>query len=163
MEEDHWFGVALRAAHEQRMQAELDFYGWMEHNTRFIVKQDSLELSLEWHCENIRGVFHLQVVAEVNNGKGEFMVSVKPKVPLCDGMFHKISGKIQSFTKDITGDKLKNVMFCIKSLSICFLVIKRKNVVQLHVDTIDNYKIGPPSSTTVLTKTPLYVGGIPGE
>lgn len=114
------------------------------------------------------GVFHLQVVAEVNNGKGEFMVSVKPKIPLCDGMFHKISGKIQSFMKDIAGDKLKSFtrifyMFCIKSLSICFLVIKRKNVVQLHVDTIDNYKIGPPSSTTVLTKTPLYVGGIPGE
>ncbi|XP_023282957.1 laminin subunit alpha-3 [Seriola lalandi dorsalis] len=74
-----------------------------------------------------------EVVVQVNNGKGEFMVSVKPKASLCDGMFHKIS------------------------------VIKRKNVVQLHVDTVDNYKIGPPSSTTPLTKDPLYVGGIPGE
>uniref|UniRef100_A0A8C4F1H6 Laminin subunit alpha 3 n=1 Tax=Dicentrarchus labrax TaxID=13489 RepID=A0A8C4F1H6_DICLA len=74
---------------------------------------------------------HLQVVAKVNNGKGEFMVAVKPKASLCDGLFHKIS------------------------------VIKRKNVVQLHVDTIDNYKIGPPSSITTLTKDPLYVGGIP--
>ncbi|XP_044224545.1 laminin subunit alpha-3-like isoform X2 [Thunnus albacares] len=72
-----------------------------------------------------------EVVAQVNNGKGEFMVSVQPKATLCDGMFHKIS------------------------------VIKRKNVVQLHVDTMDNYKIGPPSSTTTLTKDPLYVGGIP--
>ncbi|XP_070830251.1 laminin subunit alpha-3-like [Chaetodon trifascialis] len=72
-----------------------------------------------------------EVVAQVNNGKGEFMVSVKPKASLCDGTFHKIS------------------------------VIKRKNVVQLHVDTIDNYKIGPPSSTTTLTKDSLYVGGIP--
>ncbi|KAM9349369.1 laminin subunit alpha-3-like [Symphorus nematophorus] len=72
-----------------------------------------------------------EVVAQVNNGKGEFMVSVKPKASLCDGTFHKIS------------------------------VIKRKNVVQLHVDTIDNYKIGPPSSTTALTKDSLYVGGIP--
>ncbi|XP_044075989.1 laminin subunit alpha-3-like isoform X2 [Siniperca chuatsi] len=72
-----------------------------------------------------------EVVAQVNNGKSEFMVSVKPKASLCDGMFHKIS------------------------------VIKRKNVVQLHVDTIDNYKIGPPSSTTTLTKDSLYVGGIP--
>ncbi|XP_028448187.1 laminin subunit alpha-3 isoform X1 [Perca flavescens] len=72
-----------------------------------------------------------EVVAQANNGKGEFMVSVKPKASLCDGMFHKIS------------------------------VIKRKNVVQLHVDTIDNYKIGPPSSTTTLTKDSLYVGGIP--
>ncbi|KAG7214821.1 hypothetical protein INR49_010713 [Caranx melampygus] len=32
-----------------------------------------------------------EVVAQVNNGKGEFMVSVKPKSSLCDGMFHKIS------------------------------------------------------------------------
>lgn len=74
-----------------------------KHNTQFNGKQDSLKPSL-----NIHGVFHLQVVAEANNGKGEFMVSVKPKAPLCDGMFHKISGKIQSFTNGITGDKLKN-------------------------------------------------------
>nr|XP_020451525.1 laminin subunit alpha-3 [Monopterus albus] len=72
-----------------------------------------------------------EVVAQVNNGKGEFMVSVKPKASLCDGLVHKIS------------------------------VIKRKNVVQLHVDTTDNYKIGPPASTTTLTKDPLYVGGMP--
>ncbi|KAK7945606.1 hypothetical protein WMY93_001334 [Mugilogobius chulae] len=72
-----------------------------------------------------------EVVVQVNNGKGEFMVSVKPKTTLCDGIFHKIS------------------------------VIKRKNVVQLHVDTVDNYKIGPPLSITPLTKNPLYVGGIP--
>ncbi|KAM9845354.1 laminin subunit alpha-3-like [Aulostomus maculatus] len=72
-----------------------------------------------------------EVVAQVNNGKGEFMVSVRPKASLCDGTFHKVS------------------------------VIKRKNVVQLHVDTMDNYKIGPPASTTTLTKDPLYVGGIP--
>lgn len=36
---------------------------------------------------------NVQVVALVNNGKGEFMVAVKPKAPLCDGTFHKISGK----------------------------------------------------------------------
>ncbi|XP_068614972.1 laminin subunit alpha-3-like [Brachionichthys hirsutus] len=72
-----------------------------------------------------------EMVARVNNGKGEFMVSVKPKTSLCDGMFHKIS------------------------------VIKRKNVVQLHVDTVDNYKIGPPLSTPTLTKNSLYVAGIP--
>lgn len=49
------------------------------------------------------------------------------------------------------------------TVSVFLLVIKRKNVVQLHVDTVDNYKIGPPSSTITLTKDPLYVGGIPGE
>ncbi|XP_005476396.1 laminin subunit alpha-3 isoform X2 [Oreochromis niloticus] len=72
-----------------------------------------------------------EVFARVNNGNGEFMVSVKPKASLCDGVFHKIS------------------------------VIKRKNVVQLYVDTLDNYKIGPPFSNIPLTKHPLYVGGIP--
>ncbi|XP_051943762.1 laminin subunit alpha-3 isoform X3 [Hippocampus zosterae] len=74
-----------------------------------------------------------EVVALVNNGKGEFMASVRPKTTLCDGTFHKIS------------------------------VIKRKNVVQLHVDTVDTYKIGPPSTTATLTKYPLYVGGAPEE
>ncbi|XP_028329558.1 laminin subunit alpha-4-like [Gouania willdenowi] len=72
-----------------------------------------------------------EVVARANNGKGEFMVSVKPKTTLCDGIFHKIS------------------------------VIKRKNVVQLYVDTMGNYKIGPPTSTSTLAKNLLYVGGIP--
>ncbi|XP_078791367.1 laminin subunit alpha-3 isoform X1 [Oryzias latipes] len=73
-----------------------------------------------------------EVVAKVNNGRGEFMVSVKPKTSLCDGVFHKIS------------------------------VIKRLHVVQLSVDTMDNYKIGPPTSTPILTKSPLFLGGIPG-
>ncbi|CAL8344638.1 unnamed protein product [Merluccius merluccius] len=72
-----------------------------------------------------------EVVVQVNNGAGEFVVSVMPKTALCDGAFHKIS------------------------------VIKRNNVVQLHVDTVDNHKIGPPSSFTTLTRDPLYVGGIP--
>nr|XP_040026949.1 laminin subunit alpha-3-like isoform X2 [Gasterosteus aculeatus aculeatus] len=72
-----------------------------------------------------------EVVAQANNGQGEFKVSVKPKASLCDETFHKIS------------------------------VIKRKNVVQLHVDTMDHYKIGPPSPAITLTKDSLYVGGIP--
>lgn len=42
-------------------------------------------------------------------------------------------------------------------------VIQRKNVVQLNVDTVDNYKVGPPVSTNNSPKGSLYVGGIPGE
>lgn len=72
-----------------------------------------------------------EVVVQVNNGQGEFMVSVKPKVPLCDGNFHKIS------------------------------VIKRKNVVQLYVDTEDSYKIGPSSSSYSQRGDTLYIGGLP--
>uniref|UniRef100_A0A665UIL9 Laminin subunit alpha 3 n=1 Tax=Echeneis naucrates TaxID=173247 RepID=A0A665UIL9_ECHNA len=78
-----------------------------------------------------------EVVVQVNNGKGEFMVSVKPKASLCDGMFHKVA--------------------------VVMMIYMTKHIVQLHVDTVDSYKIGPPSSTITLTKDPLYVGGIPGE
>lgn len=35
----------------------------------------------------------LQVVAQANNAKGEYMTKVKPKASLCDGTFHKIAGK----------------------------------------------------------------------
>ena len=38
----------------------------------------------------------LQVVAQVNNGAGEFKVSVRPKHTLCDGMFHRVAGMLQS-------------------------------------------------------------------
>lgn len=72
-----------------------------------------------------------EMVAHVNNGAGDFKVSIRPKTTLCDGTFHKVS------------------------------VIKQKNVVQLHVDTVGKYKIGPPSSSSTLTKDRLYVGGIP--
>lgn len=34
---------------------------------------------------------------------------------------------------------------------------------QLNVDTVDNYKVGPPLSTYNSPKGSLYVGGIPGE
>lgn len=51
-----------------------------------------------------------------------------------------------------------------KYKKLCFsTVIKRQNVIQLHVDTVDNYKIGPKWSPPALSKSPLYVGGIPGE
>eukprot|EP00063_Salmo_salar_P020916 XP_013995751.1 PREDICTED: laminin subunit alpha-3-like isoform X7 [Salmo salar] len=72
-----------------------------------------------------------EVVARVNSGAGEFNVSVRPKQPLCDGMFHRVA------------------------------VIKRNNVVEMHVDTEGDHKIGPSSSSSTLTKDPLYVGGIP--
>ncbi|KAG8014177.1 Laminin subunit alpha-3 [Nibea albiflora] len=101
--------------------------GLLLHVGDFSRSQNGITMSHYLSVYMLKG----EVVAQVNNGKGDFMVSVKPKASLCDGIFHKIS------------------------------VIKRKNVIQLHVDTIDNYKIGPPSSTNTLTKDSLYVGGIP--
>ncbi|XP_062849691.1 laminin subunit alpha-4-like, partial [Trichomycterus rosablanca] len=35
-----------------------------------------------------------EVVAQVNNGGGEFSVSVKPQESLCDGVFHKIAASL---------------------------------------------------------------------
>uniref|UniRef100_A0A669CCY2 Laminin subunit alpha 3 n=1 Tax=Oreochromis niloticus TaxID=8128 RepID=A0A669CCY2_ORENI len=95
-------------------------------NDSFVVGS-SFELLFNIRPRSLTGLL-LHVGVYMNNGNGEFMVSVKPKASLCDGVFHKIS------------------------------VIKRKNVVQLYVDTLDNYKIGPPFSNIPLTKHPLYVG-----
>ncbi|XP_019900931.2 laminin subunit alpha-3 isoform X2 [Esox lucius] len=71
-----------------------------------------------------------EVVAWVNNGDGDFSVAVTPRQPLCDGMFHRVA------------------------------VVKRNNVVEMHVDNEGDHKIGPTSSSSTLTKDPLYVGGI---
>lgn len=110
----------------------------------------------------------LQVVAKVNNGRGEFMVSVKPKTSLCDGVFHKISGETSLkglflFCDDYFLYINAMSVHISASLTVSSVVIKRLHVVQLSVDTMDNYKIGPPTSTPILTKSPLFLGGIPGE
>uniref|UniRef100_A0AAY5K1A5 Laminin subunit alpha 3 n=1 Tax=Esox lucius TaxID=8010 RepID=A0AAY5K1A5_ESOLU len=41
-------------------------------------------------------------------------------------------------------------------------MVKRNNVVEMHVDNEGDHKIGPTSSSSTLTKDPLYVGGIAG-
>ncbi|KAJ8372354.1 hypothetical protein AAFF_G00290230 [Aldrovandia affinis] len=74
-----------------------------------------------------------QVVVQVNNGAGEFSVSVAPQHTLCDGMFHRVA------------------------------VIKQNNVIQLDVDTEARYTVGPSSSVSTGTRDPLYVGGIPDD
>ncbi|XP_035285918.1 laminin subunit alpha-3-like isoform X12 [Anguilla anguilla] len=72
-----------------------------------------------------------EVVVQVNNGAGEFNVSVTPQKMLCNSMFHRVA------------------------------VIKRNNVIQLDVDTEGRYTVGPSSSVSTRTRDPLYVGGIP--
>ncbi|KAJ8337031.1 hypothetical protein SKAU_G00382510 [Synaphobranchus kaupii] len=71
-----------------------------------------------------------EVVVEVNNGAGEFNVSVTPQKMLCDGMLR-------------------------------VAVVKRKNVIQLDVDSEVGYTVGPLSSISTRTRDPLYVGGVP--
>ncbi|MFT7812246.1 laminin subunit alpha-3 [Arapaima gigas] len=107
----------------------------------------SFELVFEVRPRNLTGiVFHVgsshghhlslfmrkgEVIVQVNNGAGQFGVSVTPQQPLCDGTFHRVA------------------------------VIKRNNVVQLDVDTEGQYTVGPSSSTFTNTSDPLYVGGVP--
>lgn len=43
-----------------------------------------------------------------------------------------------------------------------FVVIKRKNVIQLDVDTESNYTVGPLYVPPMNSKQILYMGGIPG-
>lgn len=46
----------------------------------------------------------------MNNGNGDFMVSVKPKASLCDGMFHKISGKMHKVTSWKTKEAIRTLI-----------------------------------------------------
>uniref|UniRef100_A0A3Q2UJ37 Uncharacterized protein n=1 Tax=Fundulus heteroclitus TaxID=8078 RepID=A0A3Q2UJ37_FUNHE len=73
-----------------------------EHDS-FVFGSD-LELLFNIHPRSQTGLLlyvgdstrkHACVVAHVNNGRGEYMTSVKPKTSLCDGNFHKISGETQ--------------------------------------------------------------------
>lgn len=123
------------------------------------------------------------MVAQVNNGAGIFSVSVLPKLSLCDGVFHRVAGKqhfkivFDCLSERIVSDTFvfvyKSQLECLlqavcqavlHGLNLIFplIVIKRKNVVEMHVDTDGNYTIGPATSITTMTKDPLYVGGIPG-
>ncbi|XP_072543376.1 laminin subunit alpha-3 isoform X2 [Salminus brasiliensis] len=94
-------------------------------------KQSSLLLHVGKHNHLTVFMRSGEVVAQVNNGGGEFSVAVKPKQSLCDGEFHRIA------------------------------VIQRNNVVEMHVDTEGKYTIGPSSSSFTQDTHPVYVGGVP--
>ncbi|XP_078274826.1 laminin subunit alpha-5 [Rhinoraja longicauda] len=113
----------------------------------FFVLDKDYELMFEVRSRSLSGIFfHVgrkqshyfslyaedgQVVVQLNNGAGEFSASVTPEQSLCDGQWHRIA------------------------------VIKRKNVIQLDVDTESNYTVGPLYVPRTNSKQILYVGGIP--
>ncbi|XP_049339127.1 laminin subunit alpha-3 isoform X9 [Astyanax mexicanus] len=94
-------------------------------------KQSGLLLHVGTHNHLTVFMRRGEVVAQVNNGGGEFSVAVQPKQSLCDGVFHRIA------------------------------VIQRNNVVEMHVDTEGKYTIGPTSSSSNQDAHPVYVGGVP--
>ncbi|XP_041655744.1 laminin subunit alpha-5 isoform X2 [Cheilinus undulatus] len=67
----------------------------------------------------------------INNGKGEFSTSFSPEEPLCNGHWHTIT------------------------------VVKKNNVLQLHVDAASEHSVGPKQSRSTGAKETVYLGGVP--
>ncbi|XP_030624223.1 laminin subunit alpha-5 [Chanos chanos] len=72
-----------------------------------------------------------EVTALMNSGSGQFSISVTPEESLCDGKWHKIA------------------------------VVKKNNVIQLHVDTVSEHGVGPKQSRSSGKKETVYLGGKP--
>ncbi|XP_042337060.1 laminin subunit alpha-4-like, partial [Plectropomus leopardus] len=74
-----------------------------------------------------------QVTASLNSGKGEFSTSFTPEEPLCNGRWHTVT------------------------------VVKKNNVLQLHVDAASEHSVGPRQSRSAGAKETVYLGGVPRE
>ncbi|XP_035512224.1 laminin subunit alpha-5 [Morone saxatilis] len=72
-----------------------------------------------------------EVTVSVNSGKGEFSTSFTPEEPLCNGRWHTIT------------------------------VVKKNNVLQLHVDAASEHSVGPKQSRSAGAKETVYLGGVP--
>ncbi|XP_016088609.1 laminin subunit alpha-5-like [Sinocyclocheilus grahami] len=72
-----------------------------------------------------------QVTVLVNSGSGEFSVSLTPEESLCDGGWHTVA------------------------------VVKKSNVIQLHVDAASEHGVGPKPSRSNGGKETVYLGGVP--
>ncbi|XP_056106000.1 laminin subunit alpha-5 isoform X1 [Rhinichthys klamathensis goyatoka] len=72
-----------------------------------------------------------QVTVLVNSGSGEFSVSLTPEESLCDGGWHTVT------------------------------IVKKSNVIQLHVDSASEHGVGPKQSRSNGGKETVYLGSIP--
>ncbi|XP_069740233.1 laminin subunit alpha-5 isoform X2 [Narcine bancroftii] len=120
--------------------------GYITLDELFVLNKD-YELMLEVRPRSLSGIlFHVgrkqsyyfslyvengKVIMQLNIGAGKFSASVTPEQSVCDGQWHRIS------------------------------VFKRKNVIQLDVDTESNYTVGPLQIPYSNSKHIVYVGGIP--
>ncbi|XP_071369418.1 laminin subunit alpha-4-like [Centroberyx affinis] len=73
-----------------------------------------------------------EVTVSVNSGSGEFSTSFTPEESLCDGRWHTVT------------------------------VVKKNNVLQLHVDAASEHSVGPKQSRSAGGKDTVYLGGAPG-
>lgn len=85
------------------------------------------------HLENSLNVFLRgnKVTVQVNDGSGDYSVSVTPLRSLCDGTFHSIK------------------------------VSKQNNLIKLEVDSESHHTVGPSQSSYSMTQESLYIGGSP--
>ncbi|XP_076132765.1 laminin subunit alpha-5 isoform X1 [Alosa pseudoharengus] len=75
---------------------------------------------------------HQQEVSVVmNSGNGNFSVSLSPEESLCDGRWHSIT------------------------------IVKKSNVIQLHVDTASQHGVGPKQKRTNGGQNKVYLGSAP--
>ncbi|XP_053174071.1 laminin subunit alpha-5 [Scomber japonicus] len=74
---------------------------------------------------------HGEVTVTVNSGKGEFSTSFTPEEALCNGRWHIIR------------------------------VVKKNNVLQLHVDAASEHSVGPKQNRSAGAKETVYLGGVP--
>ncbi|XP_051518234.1 laminin subunit alpha-5 [Myxocyprinus asiaticus] len=72
-----------------------------------------------------------QVTVLVNSGSGEFSVSLTPEDSLCDGSWHSLA------------------------------IVKKSNVIQLHVDAASEHGVGPKVSRSNGGKETVYLGSMP--
>lgn len=73
-----------------------------------------------------------EVIVSMNSGKGDFSTSFTPEEPLCNGRWHTLS------------------------------VVKKNNVLTLHVDSASEQSVGPKQSRSSGAKETVYLGGVPG-
>ncbi|XP_029580196.1 laminin subunit alpha-5 [Salmo trutta] len=71
------------------------------------------------------------VTVTVNSGSGEFYTSFTPEESLCDGRWHSIT------------------------------IVKKSNVLQLHVDAASEHSVGPKQGRPSGAKEAVYLGGAP--
>ncbi|XP_051961295.1 laminin subunit alpha-5-like [Xyrauchen texanus] len=72
-----------------------------------------------------------QVTVLVNSGSGEFSVSLTPEESLCDGSWHSLA------------------------------IVKKSNVIQLHLDAASEHGVGPKKSKSSGAKETVYLGSMP--
>uniref|UniRef100_A0A671Z1U8 Laminin subunit alpha-5 n=1 Tax=Sparus aurata TaxID=8175 RepID=A0A671Z1U8_SPAAU len=113
----------------------------LQPGARAVLKALYVEIQLEVRPVSDSGLLlhagmspdqHLSLVTvSVNTGKGEFSTSFTPEESLCNGRWHTIT------------------------------VVKKNNVLQLHVDAASEHSVGPKQSRSAGAKETVYLGGVP--